>query len=359
MTDQPGLEAKLDRYRRFWSRTPTDRPLIGFSVGGWFPFQHYRAMQPLRERARLTPDDLCPEAFLADYDGLASLWAEVEDDMIRGVSPLPFFPWLEAMLGCRVQIGRESVWAEEGGFDYADLGRIDFSDGNPWRAKYLEFVRVLRGHFGDRVPVGIPILRGPADMVAALRGSEQMVYDLYDEPERFGALAGACAEFAVRLMHAQHDLAGRYAGGTLIEQLGLWAPERIARLQEDASALFSPDLYARYLRPHDQRMAEAFPVSAIHLHSSSLHLLDRILEVEALGCIQINKDVGNITIAEMLESFRMVQARRRCLLIRGKLDREDLALLRQGLSPDGLYLQVVAQTAAEARQLREFLASWR
>ena len=63
--------------------------------------------------------------------------------------------------------------------------------------------------------------------------------------------------------------------------------------------------------------------------------------------------------AEMLDSFRMVQDRGRCLLIRGKLDRDDLALLRRSLSPDGLYLQIVAQTNAEARQLGEFFAPWR
>ena len=359
MTIDPRLEAKLDRYRRFWERAPVERPLIGYSVGGWFPFQHFRAMQPLRERATLAPGDLRPAAFLEDYDRLLSLWEGLEDDTLHGVSPLPFFPWLEAMLGCRVRIGSESVWAEEGGFSYADLERIDFSGGNPWRQIYLEFVRALHERFAGRVPVGIPILRGPADMVAALRGSEQMVYDLYDEPDRFSRLAGSCAAFAAGLMHAQHDITGPVSGGYFIEQYALWAPERIARLQEDASALFSPDTYVRHLQPHDRAMAEAFPTSLIHLHTSSLHILDRILDVDALRCIQINKDVGHVTIAEMLDSFRMVQDRERCLLIRGKLDRDDLALLRRSLSPDGLYLQVVAQTNAEARQLGEFLAPWR
>lgn len=359
MTSPSSTEAKRERYSRFWGRAPVERPLIGFSVGGWFPFRHYQAMQPLRERESLSPDDLRPEAFLADYDGLLSLWAGLEDDMIRGVSPLPFFPWLEAMLGRRIRIGSESVWAEEGGFDYADGGRIDFSDGNPWRRKYLEFVRLLREHFGTRLPVGVPILRGPADMVAALRGSERMVYDLYDEPEAFGRLAGACADFAVRLMHAQHDLTGPFAGGYLIEQLGLWAPDRIARLQEDASALFSPQLYVRHLQPHDRRMGEAFPWSAIHLHSSSLHLLDEILDVEALRCIQINKDVGNVTIAEMLESFRKVQSRGRSLLIRGKLTPEDVALLRGALSPVGLYLQIVVETVEESRRREDCFTPWR
>lgn len=105
-------------------------------------------------------------------------------------------------------------------------------------------------------------------------------------------------------------------------------------------------------------MAEAFPYAAIHLHSSSLFLLDRILDVEALGCIQINKDVGNTAVAGMTPFLQMVQARNRSLLIRGRLDLDDLALLRGRLSPDGLYLQIVVETAADTGRFREFLAPW-
>jgi hypothetical protein len=301
---------------------------------------------------------LHPEECLADYEGVVASWEGVEDDMIRGVAPIPPFPWLEAMLGCRVLIGNESIWAEEGGFDYADLGRVDFSDDNPWRRKYLEFVAVLRAHFGSRVPVGQPILRGPSDMIAAMRGSSEMIFDLYDHPAEFRQLAERCTEFAIGLVETQQAITGPFAGGYLIEQLGLWAPGRLARLQEDSSALFSPDLYTTLLQPWDRRMAERFPYAAIHLHSSSLFLLDRILDVEAIGCIQINKDVGNAAIAEMMPFFRMVQDRRRSLLIRGKLDMNDLALLRTHLSPEGLYLQIVVEKAEETRSLREFFRPW-
>ena len=245
--------------------------------------------------------------------------------MIRGLAPIPPFPWLEAMLGCRVQIGAESIWAEEGWFEYADLPRVDFTDGNPWRRKYLEFVATLKGHFGDRVPVGQPILRGPSDMIAAMRGSSEMIFDLYDHPDDFRRLAERCTDFAIGLVRSQHAITGPFAGGYLIEQLGLWAPDRLARLQEDSSALFSPDLYTTLLQPRDRRMAEAFLYAAI---------------------------------AEMLPFFRMIQARWRSLLIRGKLDLDDLTLLRTHLSPDGLYLQVVVETAAETRRLREFFAPW-
>jgi hypothetical protein len=352
-------EEKVGRYTRFWARSPVERPLIGFSVGGWFPLENYRALQALRGVDAVGPEDVEPEAFLDDYERVVGMWEGVQDDMIRGLAPIPPFPWLEAMLGCRIRIGGESVWAEEGGFEYADAGRLDLTEANPWRRKYLEFVTLLRKHFGARVPIGQPILRGPADMVAALRGSSQMVLDLYDAPGEFRALAERCADFAVGLIRAQQAITGPFAGGYLIEQLGLWAAQPIARLQEDASALFSPDLYVALLQPADRQMAEAFPVSAIHLHSSSLFLLERILDIEALNCIQINKDVGNTAVPEMLPFLKMVQARRRSLLVRGALDSGDLALLRRHLSPDGLYLQIVVRTAEDARRLGEFFTPWR
>jgi hypothetical protein len=359
MTYHGDIEGKIGRYQRFWARSPVERPLIGFSVGGWFPLQSYQTLQKLRSASNLSAGDLHAEEFLADYEGIVGLWDGVEDDMVRGLAPIPPFPWLEAMLGRRIQIGDDSVWAEEGGFDYDDVEKLDFSDRNPWRLKYLEFVTVLKDHFGNRFPVGQPILRGPSDMISALRGASQMIFDLYDHPEAFSRLAAACTSLLVGLVREQHGITGPFAGGYLIEQLGLWAPDRIARLQEDASALFSPNLYVRLLQPEDARMAEAFPYNAIHLHSSSLFLVDQILDVEALRCIQINKDVGKTAVPEMIPFFKRVQARGRCLLIRGKLDLEDLRLLRSHLSPEGLYLQVVVEKAEETRALREFFDPWR
>ena len=84
MATRSRAAGKIERYNSFWCRTPIDRPLIGFSVGEWFPLQSYRAMQKLRGQPELVPDDLRPEEFLTDYEGIVASWDGVEDDMIRG-----------------------------------------------------------------------------------------------------------------------------------------------------------------------------------------------------------------------------------------------------------------------------------
>jgi hypothetical protein len=351
-------EEKVERYRAFWSNEAVERPLVGFSLGGWFPLQNYRVMEKFKGLRGVAPDQIVPEEFFNDYDRIVAQWDDVEDDLIRAVAAIPPFPWLEAMLGSPVQVGNESIWAEEGGFDYTDLDKLSLSKDNPWRRKYLEFVAALRDHFKDRVPVGQPILRGVSDMIASMRGASQMVLDLYDHPEDFERLARICTNLLVDLVEEQQTVTGPFQGGYEIEQLSLWAPDRVIRIQEDASALFSPGLYVKYLREDDRRQASVFPYSAIHLHSSSLFLLQQILEIDSLNCIQINKDIGGAEVERMIPFFRMVQDRGRRLLVRGKLDHDDLGLLRHNLSPRGLYLQIVIEHPDETRGFREFFNAW-
>jgi len=352
------IEEKIIRYLAFWRNSPVERPMVGFSLGGWFSFQSYRAIQKYRGQTTLSPDLLSPEIYFDDYDRIVAPWAEIEDDVIHSVAPIPAFPWLEAMLGIQAEVGNESVWAKEGGFDYQDVDRLDLSKDNPWRRKYLEFVAGLQDRYGDRYPVGQPILRGTSDMVAALRGSQQMIFDLYDCPEKFQRLARTCTDFSIGLVRDQLAITRPFHDGFEVESFTLWAPGGIARMQEDASALFSPDLYVKYLQGEDRRMASSFPYNVIHLHSSSLLLLDRIVEIEAIQCIQINKDQGGWGIPKMLPLFKMVQRRGKKLLIRGKLDREDLNHLRKELSPNALYLQIVIDSPSETKQFQDFFQPW-
>ncbi|HSR11788.1 MAG TPA: hypothetical protein VLS90_10120 [Thermodesulfobacteriota bacterium] len=355
----PGIEDKIQKYLAFWENVEVERPLVGFSLGGWFSFQSYGEIQKYRGVPALTLDMLSPERHFADYDRIAAPFEEIDDDVVHSVAPIPSFPWLEAMLGKTAQVGNESIWAKEGGFDYGDIPKLDLSKDNPWRKKYLEFVAALQDRYGDRWPVGQPILRGTSDMVASLRGSQQMIFDLIDRPEEFSRLARVCTDFYIELIKDQLAITKPFHGGTMVEQFTLWAPGGIVRMQEDASALFSPDLYVKYLQEEDRRIAAAFPYDVIHLHSSSLHLLDKFVDVEPQKCIEINKDQGGWSVARMLPLLKMVQERGKRLIVRGKLDVQDLADMRKELSPRGLYLQIVIDTPGEAKHLREFFRPWR
>jgi hypothetical protein len=145
----------------------------------------------------------------------------------------------------------------------------------------------------------------------------------------------------------------RWHGGYFDGMYQLWAPGPIIRMQEDASGLYSPALYRTFLQPVDRYLAGRYANSFIHLHSTSMFILDAFLEIEELKCFEINNDAIGPPLAEMVPYFRMVQRAERSLLVRGALSPDDARLLMDSLEPRGLYLLVVVKDPREADALRK------
>ncbi len=196
------------------------------------------------------------------------------------------------MRGCRVQVGNESVRVEEDGFEHTAPDHVNLPDKNPRDRRYLKFVPSLKGFFGKRTPVAQPILQGLSEMIATMHGSSDMSFDFYDHPDEFRQRVEHCTDLSMHRVNAQHAATGPFAGGYIVEQLGNWIPDRRPWLQEAVSTLFCSRFCTTLLQPWSWRMAEAFPYAAIHLHPSSLLLLDRIFDVKPLGCVQLSKGAG-------------------------------------------------------------------
>ena len=103
------VEEKIDGYQKFWNLETVQHPIIGFDVGGFFPFQWFGALREIKEKEWLQPEHLIVEKYLEDYTKLYKRSSSVNDDLIKGVSPIPAIPWIEAMLGCPVEISGESI----------------------------------------------------------------------------------------------------------------------------------------------------------------------------------------------------------------------------------------------------------
>jgi hypothetical protein len=84
--------------------------------------------------------------------------------------------------------------------------------------------------------------------------------------------------------------------------------------------------------------------------------LEHLLEMEPLKAIQINKDVGGPPISDMMPAFSDV-LNRKCLVIWGQLDPDEVAEILTDLSPRGLVLHLVVETVEEAGYLMEIIKS--
>lgn len=349
--------AKVARYRAFWARQDTGRPLVGFSFKTWFPLREFAASAAWEGATHLTPDMVEPEAFLDDQERLLREGEIVEDDILRGATPSQAAPWLDGMLGGRLCILPGSILGEERCLPWDELERLRLDREHPWYRKYMAFVDALVRRSAGRYPVSHGTLHGPSDLAASLRGHSQSVLDLLQEPERARALLERLAAMFLEVTEAAWERIPLYHGGYFDGQYQLWAPGPIIRMQEDASGLYSPRLYRAFLQPIDRELASHFPCAFMHLHSTSMFLLEAFLEIEEIRCFQVNYELisGGPPVSGMLPYWRRIQQAGRPLLIRGSFTPDEARELVDGLDPRGLYLYVMVENEAEIEALRPAL----
>jgi len=348
--------AKIERYRAFWSRADARRPLVGFTMRGWFPMDEYAATRAWPVNAELTPEMVVPEAFLEDQERLLSEGEILDDDIIRGDMPAAAaIPWLSGILGSPLRILPGNVLGVDRSLSWEEFERLRLDPEQPWFKKYVQFAQALVAHSARRYPVSHGALVGPCDILGELRGHTQSILDIMEQPDRAKQALWRATRIFDEITTEIWKHLPLWHGGYFDGMYQLWAPGPIIRMQEDASSLYSPALYREFLQPYDRYLAGRYTNSFIHLHSTSMFLLDAFLEIEQLRCLEINNDAIGPPLTEMVQYFRMVQRARRSLLIRGSLAPDDARLLMDALEPRGLYLLLVVKDVREADALRPIL----
>lgn len=345
---------KVANYLKWWNRESVLRPMIGFTMVGWFPLQEFSACQAWGQARYVELDMIDPQGFLDDHIRLLKEGEVIEDDVFRGAYPaLVAIPWLPPVMGCKLRLLPSNIMGEERNLTLEEtLAKSKLNLDSPWWHKYLNFALELVKLSDGRFPIGHGSEIGPTDLHAVFRGHFQSIMDLMDEPE-------ITKEIMWRMGEVFRDMAKEYwkhiplfEGGYFDCQYQIWSPGSIIRMQEDATAVYSPTIYRELVLEVDRMIAQSFDNTFIHLHPTSMFLLDAMLEIEEIKCFEINHEDAGPPLAEMIPYFRMVQDQGRSLLIRGSFTSDELRLLSDELSAAGLYIQILVKDLAEVEKLR-------
>lgn len=346
---RPDIETRLAMHRTFWNREPQRHPLAAFRVVPDFFFsRHFRAAEKLLVPGkRITPDLLVVEDFLPDYESMFQTSEEVGQDAFWTAEPFTGIPWMEAILGCDIYAAEESFISKPRMKSLDEMDGIAFNPDSPWLKKYLEFTARLVELSRGRFPIGMPIMRGPSDMVGAVYGQTEMVFALADEPDRMKEFFLRVTDVFLRVIAEQKKLVPPFHGGQALGFYHVWCPGKSIWFQEDLSAIMSPAMYREFLVEPARRICAGHDYTSIHLHPASFFILDELLALDALKTIEVNKDVGGPSVPEMIPELRRI-AEKKNLILWGDFTLEDLDCIRKNLPKRGLFLHVVAPTMDEA-----------
>ena len=343
---------KIEGYKKFWRRDAVKRPLVGFSFKSWLPLYEYNASAGWPTDTYLTPDMVIPEDFLEDQEKLLVEGESMDDDILRGASAIQSLFWGDGILGCKMRILPGTVVAQPLNLEWPEINKIVFDREAPWYKKYISFTQALVARSAGRFPVSHGSLNGPIDYAVSLRGHEQIVVDLMLEPDPAVSLIKRMGNYFMDLTREVWKHIPLFHEGYYDAQYNLWAPSPICRLQEDAIAVLSPDLYRKYLRPVDELICSSYNSSFIHLHATSMIVLDEMLEISSLKCYEVNNDVGGPPVSWLVPYLQKIQKAKKSLLVRGSFTPDEMRLITDSLDPAGLYLYIMVKDMKEVESLR-------
>jgi hypothetical protein len=348
--DSP-LTRRLKMNEAYWQRVPADRPLLGVAVNITFPsitFTH----RPVEE-GRITPDMIDPAQFLSDWDASYRHTERRGEDLFMAACPFAGIPWMEAIAGCQVRasLTSGSIWAEHPDPSWGALLKMDFDPRDPWLLKLIECAGVLRQHAAGRYPICGPILRGVSDMLAALLGTQRMVFEFYDHPDQMRQLIARCTDIWHGVGQALVEAMGRFHGGMCAGRRRVWTPGTCMLYQDDAVSLLSPRFYQEYLVPAAQAILACYDRTMIHVHSGTLPImLDGLLALDSLDAVEVLLDPTGKRLPELLESLRRI-LKHKALLICGEMSLAEMQWLMRVLPPAGCCLLPKADAESQADAL--------
>jgi hypothetical protein len=352
----------LERHRAFWNREETDRPAWGINLG-FFANEAFPRVMARLQPGPLRPADIPVEEFLEDCDARYAAHQDLGDFPCT-CAPFPYVPWLEAVAGCPVMASPSSLWAEPCLHDWGTWRWDQPVLENPWTRKLLELMQALVEHSQGRYQVSPTLMRGPSDILAAMRGATQFPLDLMDTPELVVPALEECAKIWEQVAHAQLERIPPSREGYIALDLALraWAPDKILWLQEDAMSLLSPTLYRKYVWPLDARLSGEFPCIAFHLHGSVLWAIDDVIRIPGVDIVELNLEAAMCDVEGTFAGWKKILAHKPLVIWRmyGEDFPSWLARVAREVPAKGLAIQVSVRKLDQARRVQdEFLRRFR
>jgi hypothetical protein len=310
---QDSLREVLARHRAFWQCGSANQPLVGKVRMPRNPLDDFDWGLP-EGQGKLEPQLVVVDHFLPQVEEYYQAGGVLDGDLFWPVVPTRSIPWLEAIMGASIFYSNDhgvvSIFAEPVISDWDHAPAVVPLPKNPWFLKLVEFVKGLARVSGGRFPLAGSHVRGPWDMVSALRGMSKVLGEFYSNPDRLTCLAEQCTDLWIQVVKRLAEIVPPWEEG-YVGVFGLWAPGFSPMPQDDMSVSVSPRMYKEILALADLRTVETFEYPMFHTHSGGVHHLDAILGLLTHGgSLNVVIDDTGLELGSLIPLLRKVQERR-------------------------------------------------
>ena len=261
-----------------------------------------------------------------------------------------------AYLGCPLEfLNTETVWAHPAIVDWQTRPGFRFDPENKWWQKSQQLLNVAVEQ-ADGYFVGVPDLNGPTEILARLRGTQQLALDFYEYPQHIktaiAEINRAWFDYWQACVKITHQIGGYFFW------MGIWSDLPATDLQSDFSIMISKQMFDEYFLPFIAEQTEMVPRTIYHLDGpGAVRHLDSLLDLPHLDGIQWVPGAGAKPAVEWIPLLQRIQEAGK--LVYTYCDKSHVQKLVDELSPEGLMLVVEGcQSRDEVDELLENVLKW-
>ncbi|MCC7407147.1 MAG: hypothetical protein IT442_03695 [Phycisphaeraceae bacterium] len=332
------LEASIDRFRqRFWLRSGKGRPPVGVADSATFmPIAYLKKPFP---RDHVEPNDVTHELVRTDYEHAAPRRRVFSDDEMPFCTPWRAIPWLEASCGCPVLYAEGSLRPDHVAPSMQAILDVKLPAAPGWIERMHDLTRQqVAGLAGaEDCMVSPSILRGPSDVLAAMRGQTEFFLDLMDTPDLVAKAAAKVNDLMVRVIREHFDLVPAKLGG-FVHSYGYWSPQPTVVLQQDAMGMCPPEMYRDIFQPLDSLAVGALGQAVFfHMHTTGYAHHEHVMDIPGLAGVELSIESTGPSLLELVPTLRKILERTRLILFAEHFFPELPEMMRR-IPHEGLFL---------------------
>lgn len=289
-----------------------------------------------------------PEQYHTDPQVVAE---RIHHEMAHKIWPADVLPvaWpdigtvtLAPCLGAVPEYTYENVWYHPCIRDPGTHPPLCYNPDHPYsrmlEAVLRKTVECSQGHYF----VGMPSIVPNLDVLAELRGTENLLMDMIERPAwvhgKLQEIETACRRIFERLYNIIKAEDGSMAFGYFM----LWGPGKTGLLQCDTAAMFSPTMFDDFVLPYLKQSVEYLDYSMFHVdgHQCLAHV-DSLLDIDGLDAIEWTPDpqVPPGGSSHWYELYKKILSAGKAVWV-ANIDVDDVIPLLDAIGAKGVYLNV-------------------
>ncbi len=337
----------------WWEGEIIDRPLIQVTaprkgVRPDFSWNEWHLVHNLTDPERVVREfeKYCEQTFFGG-ESFPNLWINLGPGIIG------------AFMGAEPKIADDTVWFETPKPWEQVFSQVKLDPDNKWWKTTQRVTSQVVEMSDGRFFVGMTDLGGNLDIAASLRGTQNLLFDLLDSPERVKQLLSNINQLWLEYFSRLNHIIERKMEGTSA-WMQIWSPGKWYPLQCDFSAMISPGLFEEFVAPYLQEQCKWLDHKIYHWDGpGEIPHLEILLDIPGLDGIQwtpgdANPGVGS---PEWFPLYKRIQEKHK-LLVLLDMAMGDIERVINELSPRGLLISTRCTSEDEARDLLRKVERW-